>query len=217
MLKIWQNIIIIEKEDCNMKKKREIFEKRSEILTKKLLSKIYAMEADFLESQMKASKNLNKLSEQANDWKDQLSNLYEEREKLKKLHQNMVDATEGKWQEAASAFEEYAEKINAEKQNYYERVQGWLDDLGAWINDLEDRTQGTSDKFQSQMQNQVDHLKKQQENLRKKSTDLQNYTGESWNKVYSGITQELSTMKTTLNNAYQNLIPQRKSNKDTSE
>jgi uncharacterized protein involved in exopolysaccharide biosynthesis len=200
-----------------MKKTREIYERRSEILTKKLLSKLYSMEADILESRMKAGKNIDKVNEQINDWQQQLKDISNEREKLNKLYQDMVAASENKWNEASRAFEEYAEKVSAEKQDFYERAQGWLNDLGTWITDLEERARNSSENLRSQALNQVDNLKKQQNHMRQRISDMQKSTGESWEKFTSGIKQDVNTMKSTINNVYKHFLPSGKSEKNTSE
>lgn len=200
-----------------MEKKREIYEKRSEILTKKLLSKIYAMEASYLESRMNARESMDEISEKVSDWEKQMKDLSDEREKLNQLYQNMVNASKDKWDDASAAFEEYAEKVNAEKQNFYERTEGWLNDMGAWINDLEDRARKSSGQLRDQLLNQVEYLKKQQDNLRKKAKELQKTTGENWEKVTTNISNEVKAMRTSITNAYQHFFPSGKDEKGTSE
>jgi hypothetical protein len=200
-----------------MEKKREIYEKRSEILTKKLLSKIYAMEASYLESRMNARESMDEISEKVSDWEKQMKDLSNEREKLNQLYQNMVNASKDKWDDASAAFEEYAEKVNAEKQNFYERTEGWLNDMGAWINDLEDRARKSSGQLRDQLLNQVEYLKKQQDNLRKKAKELQKTTGENWEKVTTNISNEVKAMRTSITNAYQHFFPSGKDEKGTSE
>ncbi len=211
------NHLITFKKITIMEKKREIYEKRSEILTKKLLSKMYDMEANYLEAKMNARKNLDEINKELSNWEEQIKNLDEEKEKLNSLYQNMIDSSQEKWNEAATAFEEYAEKVNAEKQNFYERTQGWLNDLGAWITDLEDRAKQSSGQLRDQLFNQVDYLKKQQENLRNKAGDLQKSTGENWDKISTNISNEVNTMKSTITKAYQQFFPSGKREKGTSE
>lgn len=200
-----------------MEKKREIYEKRSEILTKKLLSKIYALEANYLQAKMNAHKNMDQVNEQLGDWEQQLKDLAEEREKLNKLYQDMVGSTRAKWNETASAFEEYAEKINSEKQSFYERTQGWMDDLGAWITDLEDRAKRSSGQLRDQMNSQVEYLKKQQNNLGEKIGELQKSTGENWEKVSTGISTQVKSMRSSINKAYQSLLSSGHQKKGTEE
>jgi len=200
-----------------MEKKREIYEKRSEILTKKLLSKIYALEASYLESRMNARKSMDEINEKVGDWEKQMKDLSNEREKLNQLYQNMISASKDKWDEASAAFEEYAETVNAEKQNFYERTQGWLNDMGAWINDLEDRARKSSGQFREQLMNQVEYLKKQQDSLRKKAKELQKTTGENWEKVTTNINNEVKAMRTSITNAYQHFFSSGKGEEGTPE
>ena len=205
-----------------MEKKRKIYEKRSEILTKRLLSKIYSVEADYLESKMKAGKNMDKLTEQMSHYEKHLKNLSretlrEEKEKLNQLYQNMVDASGDKWEEASAAFEAYAEKISSENQSFYERTQGWLNDLGTWITDLEDRTKQSSGQFRDQILHQVDYLKKQQAGLWTKVGEIPKATGENWDKMTTNINNEVKTMRSTINKVYQQLLPAANREKDTSE
>lgn len=203
-----------------MEKKRKIYEKRSEILTKRLLSKIYALEADYLESKMKAGKNMDKISEQISNYEEQFKNLSKEtlskeREKLNQLYQNMIDSSGDKWAEASAAFESYAEKISSENQSFYERTQGWLNDFGTWITDLEDRTKQSSGQLRDQLLNQVDYLKKQQESLWTKIGEIPKATGENWEKVTTNINNEVNTMRSTINKVYQQLLSSGNREKDT--
>lgn len=200
-----------------MEKKREIYEQRSEILTKKLLSKIYAMEASYLESRMKAKKNMDQVSEHMKDWEQQLKNLDEERKKLNQLYQDMIGSTQAKWEEASAAFEEYAEQVNAEKQDFYERTQGWMDDFGAWISDLEERARHSSGQFRDQLNHQVEYLKNQQTSLGKRMGELQKNTGENWDKVTTSINNEVRSMRSSINKAYQSLLSSGSREKDEAQ
>ncbi len=200
-----------------MEKQREIFEKRSEILTKKLMSKIYALEASYLESRMRAQKNVDQVNDQLNEWEEQLKKLEEEKEKLSSLYENMVSSTKNKWDEASRAFEEYADKVNSEKQNFYERTQGWVDDFGAWINDLDERARHSSGQLQDQINSQVDYLKKQQDNLLHWMGDLQKASGENWEKISGNISQEVNTMRSTISKTYQTLTSTVRSGSQKSE
>jgi DNA anti-recombination protein RmuC len=205
-----------------MQKKRKIYEKRSEILTKRLLSRIYALEADALESKMKAGKELDQISEQVSNYGDHLENLSKEklskeREKLSQLYREMVDASGSKWEEASAAFEAYADEIGREKLSFYERTQGWLNDLGTWISDLEDRTRQSSGQLRDQLSHQVDHLKKQQSDLWARIGEIPKTTGENWEKVTHSINQELNSMRSTVTKTYHQLISSGDKEKDTKE
>ena len=205
-----------------MEKKRKIYEKRSEILTKRLLSRIYALEADALESKMKAGKDLDQISEQVSNYGDHLENLSKEklskeREKLSQLYQEMLDATGSKWEEASAAFEAYADKIGQEKLSFYERTQGWLNDLGTWITDLEDRTKQSSGQLRDQLVHQVDNLKKQQSDLWARIGEIPKTTGENWEKVTTSINHELNSMRSTVTKTYHQLISSGDKEKDAKE
>jgi len=205
-----------------MEKKRKIYEKRSEILTKRLLSRIYALEADYLESKMKTGENIDQINEQVSNYGDQLQNLSKEklskeREKLDQLYRDMVDASGSKWEEASAAFEAYADKIGREKLSFYERTQGWLNDLGTWITDLEDRTRQSSGHVRDQLSNQVDHLKKQQTDLWARIGEIPKATGENWEKATTGINNELNSMRSTVTKAYHQLLSSGKKETDAKE
>jgi Na+/phosphate symporter len=205
-----------------MEKKRKIYEKRSEILTKRLLSRIYALEADALESKMKAGKDLDQISDQVSNYGNHLQTLSKdkltkERERLNQLYQDMVDASGSKWEEASAAFEAYADKIGQEKLSFYERTQGWLNDLGTWITDLEDRTKQSSGQLRDQLSSQVDYLKRQQASLWARIGEMPKITGENLEKVSSGINQELNSMRSTVAKAYHQLISFGDKEKDTKE
>jgi len=202
-----------------MEKKRKIYEKRSEILTKRLLSRIYALEADYLESKMKTGKNIDQINEQVSNYGEHLQNLSKEklskeRERLNNLYEEMVDASGNKWEEASAAFEAYAEKIGKEKLSFYERTQGWLNDVGTWITDLEDRTKQSSGQLRDQLSNQVDYLKRQQADLWARIGEIPKTTGENWDKISSGINNEVNSMRSTIAKAYNQLLSSGDKEKD---
>jgi exonuclease VII large subunit len=190
-----------------MDKKREMYEQKSEILLKKLMSKFYSLEANYLETKMNAQKMLNKIGEQLPDGKEQLQKLQEKQEKLTNFYREMMASSQDALKETSKNAEESANKIVDEsKQNFTERTQGWLNSLGGWITEMEERTENTSGQLRDQLRSQVDQLKTQQTNLRGKIKELQETTGENWEKINSSISDEVNAMTSSIDKFYQHLF-----------
>ena len=201
-----------------MEKKREIYEKKSEVMLKKLLSKFYSLEADYLEKKMNAQKKLNKISDQLPGGEKQIEKLREQQKKLTDFYQDMMASSQEAWKETTSTFDQSVEKMNEEKQNVSERMQDTLNGLGEWITDLEKRTEQSSGQFREQIRSQVSDLKSRQNNLQGKINELRETTGENWDKVSTSINDEVNAMTTSIDKFYQHLFSSSDdSEKDTKE
>lgn len=205
-----------------MKNKKKNYEKRSEILSKRLLSKMYALEANYMESRLSADESLDQINEQVTAWEQQLKNLSEntlkkERENLNQLYLSVISASKEERENTAAALEQYLEKINGKKKDFYTSTQRWLNDFGSWITDLEDKAKTSSGQLNRQLNNQVKYLKSQQSKLLKNYDDLQKSTGENWEKLSTGISSELNTMKASVNKVYHHFFPSGNREKKTPE
>ncbi|MGM0497764.1 MAG: hypothetical protein ACQESJ_07585, partial [Bacteroidota bacterium] len=148
-----------------MEKKRETYEQKSEVMLKRLLSKFYSLEADYLETKMNAQEKMNKIGDQLPSGEEQMKMLRDKQEKLNKFYQRMMASSQEAWKQTESNLEQSAEKMNEEKQNISEKTQSWLNNLGEWIADLEKRTEHTSGQAREQLRTQVGQLKDHQANL----------------------------------------------------
>lgn len=200
-----------------MEKKREIYEKKSEVMLKRLLSKFYSLEADYLETKMNAQKKLNKMSDRLPSGEEQIKKLREQQEKLSNLYQSMMASSQEAWKKTSSTFEQSAEKMNEEQQNISERMQGMLNGLGEWITDLEKRTEHSSGQFRDQLRSQVTDLKNREKNLQGKIKELQETSGENWEKITTSISEEVNTMTNSIDKVYQHLFTSDDSKKDAKE
>jgi predicted transcriptional regulator len=189
-----------------MEKKREMYEQKSEVLLKRLLSKFYSLEANYLETKMNAHKKLNKISDQLPDWEEQLEKLQEKQEKLTNFYRGMMASSQEAWKETSKTLGKSTKKLDESRQNFTERTQGWLNSMGEWITKLEERTEHSSGEFREQLQSRVNHLKTQQTNLQLKIKELQQTTGENWDKINSSISDEVNAMTTSIDKFYQHLF-----------
>jgi uncharacterized protein YoxC len=89
--------------------------------------------------------------------------------------------------------------------------------MGEWITKLEERTEHSSGEFREQLQSRVNHLKTQQTNLQGKIKELQQTTGENWEKVNSSISDEVNAMTTSIDKFYQHLFASENSKMDEKE
>jgi len=185
-----------------MNEQRKVYEKRAEILTKKLLSKIYALEYKTLEAKMNAEEGLNNLGDQMGDIDAKLNSLKEEREALETNYRSMLEASEAKWKEISQKFEDYVEKISAEKQDFYERAQDWLNNFGSRISDLETKAKSSSGDVRGKVMDQVENLKQQRSKLEHNLGELSKESGEQWNNLKNGVDEGLKGMKSTINKVY---------------
>ncbi len=178
-----------------MAEDRRSYEQRAEIIAKKLLSKIYALESKALEAKMDAIQNQDKLEEQVQE-------LASQREDLEKKYYDMVNATDEDWQNVSQDFETVINNINSDKQYFYERAQGWLNDMSTRISDLEEKARHSSQEIRESVQQQVSGLREQRERLQKNLVDMQQESGERWKSFRDSLDEGLDSMKTSINKVY---------------
>jgi chromosome segregation ATPase len=178
-----------------MAEDRRSYEQRAEIIAKKLLSKIYALESKALEAKMDAIQNQDKLEKQVQE-------LASQREDLEKKYYDMVNATDDDWQNVSQDFETVINNINSDKQYFYERAQGWLNDMSTRISDLEEKARHSSQEIRESVQQQVSGLREQRERLQKNLVDMQQESGERWKSFRDSLDEGLDSMKTSINKVY---------------
>lgn len=178
-----------------MAEDRRSYEQRAEIIAKKLLSKIYALESKALEAKMDAVQNQDKLEKQ-------VQQLASQREDLEKKYNDMINATDEDWQGVSQDFETVINNINSDKQYFYERAQGWLNDMSTRISDLEEKARHSSQEIRESVQQQVSGLREQREKLQKNLVDMQQESGERWKSFRDGLDEGLNSMRTSINKVY---------------
>jgi len=181
-----------------MAEDRKSYEQRAEIIAKRLMSKIYALESKALEAKLDALQNRDKLEKQ-------VEHLSKQREELEKKYYDLVNASESQWRNVSEDFESLINSISSENQDFYERAQGWLNEFNTTISDLEEKARNSSQEVREGIEQQVRNLREQRERLQKNLVDMQNETGERWKKFRVSIDDGLNTMKNSINKAYQNI------------
>ena len=181
-----------------MAEDRKSYEQRAEIIAKRLMSKIYALESKALEAKLDALQNRDKLEKQ-------VEHLSKQKKKIKKKYYDLVNASESQWRNVSEDFESLINSISSENQDFYERAQGWLNEFNTTISDLEEKARNSSQEVREGIEQQVRNLREQRERLQKNLVDMQNETGERWKKFRVSIDEGLNTMKNSINKAYQNI------------
>lgn len=178
-----------------MGEERKSYEQRAEIIAKKLLSKIYALESKALEAKMDAIQNQDKLEKQVEE-------LASQRKELETKYYDLVHASDSQWQNVSEDFETLINQINSDKQYFYEKAQGWLNDMNNKISDLEEKARNSSQEIQESVQHQLKSLREQREQLQKNLVDMQQESGERWKGFRDGLDEGLNSMKTTISKIY---------------
>ena len=93
---------------------RKNYEQKAAIITKRMMSKLYALEAKALEAKMNTSENIDKLDHELED-------IAKQRKELEAKYQDLVSASNTQWRNLSNEFEELVNKISADKQDFYER------------------------------------------------------------------------------------------------
>jgi len=178
-----------------------MYEKRAEITTKKLLSKIYALEARALEARQNAQEAARKATDKVN-WEDTLQKLSEERENLNKKYQELINSSEKNWNELYEKFESYAEQVSNLREEFTERSSGWINSLNDQIMHLQDMARQSGQTLGSNFDRQLNQLKEQIDGVEQNLAGMQNKTDQRWQGVKKDIDQELKTIRATLSNLY---------------
>jgi chromosome segregation ATPase len=144
---------------------------------------------------MDAIQNQDKLEKQVQE-------LASQREDLEKKYYDMVNATDDDWQNVSQDFETVINNINSDKQYFYERAQGWLNDMSTRISDLEEKARHSSQEIRESVQQQVSGLREQRERLQKNLVDMQQESGERWKSFRDSLDEGLDSMKTSINKVY---------------
>ena len=180
---------------------REMYEKRAEITTKKLLSKIYALEAKALEARQNTQEKAKKASEQGN-WEETLNKLSEERENLNKKYQELIQSSQKNWNDLYEKFESYAGQVSNLREDFTERSSGWIDSLNDQISHLQDLARESGQTLGSSFDRQMSQLKGQLDGVEQQLTDMQSKSDQQWQGLKNDIDQELKTIRSTLSNLY---------------
>jgi chromosome segregation ATPase len=175
---------------------RKNYEQKAEIITKKVMSKLYELESKALEARMNTKENIDKLDKELED-------IAKQRKDLETKYQDLVNASNTQWRNLSSEFEELVNQINADKQDFYQRAQSWLNDFNEKIADLEDKARNSSQDIRENTRQQLDYLKDQREKLQKSLMDMRKESDQQWHQFRDKIDEGLHSMTTSINNLYQ--------------
>jgi hypothetical protein len=186
-----------------MSNRRKYYEKRAEIMTKKLLSKIYSMEASAMETQLNLKKGVDKVNDKI-DWQKRVEQLSEERENLNQRYQQMLEASNEKWQEFSTSFENYFNQVNQKRRDTAERANDWIEEANSWVNDMEGRVVHHSNQFSQQAREQLENLKAQRTQLSEKLSNFRSASSERMENMRSDLENEIKNLQKSINGVIEN-------------
>lgn len=175
---------------------RKNYEQRAEVITKKLMSKLYALESKALEAKMNTVQNIDKLEEE-------LKNLEKHRKELETKYYDLVHSSDSQWRNISTDFEQMVNQINIDKQDFYEKTQGWLNDFNEKISDLEEKARNSTQDMKQNTQQQLDYLRNQRERLQNTLIDMRKESGDQWQHFRENIDEGLQGMTSGINKLYQ--------------
>lgn len=175
-------------------KERKDYEIRAEIIVKQLQAKIYDLEAKALEAKLNAKSGMG-------DIEEKIKTLSNQREKLDAKFEELKNASNEKWEALVSEFEEFLEIVNADKQDFSDKLEGWINSLGDKIDELEQKAKIANEEIKIKMQEQIANLKKHKISLEAKLNEIKKSQDENWQKVKEGFEENLTKVKESLNQA----------------
>ena len=185
-----------------MSNKRKLYEKRAEILTKRLLSRLYSLEARAMETQLDVQKGIDKINDKI-DWDSRIQKIKEERENLNSKYQEMINASGEKWEQISGAFENYFNQINENRRDVSERANDWIEEANVWVNDMEERARNYSQETWNKFGDQVNSLKTQRDKLNEKLNQLRSEGSERFENVRSGMESDIKNLRSAITNLIQ--------------
>lgn len=138
---------------------RQNYEQRAEVIMKKLMSRLYALEAKALEASMDNSQDIDKLDEELEEFGKQ-------RKQLETKYYDLIHASDSQWRNLSHEFEELVNSLNAENQEFYERTQAWLNEVNEKISDLEEKARNSGQELRDSSLEQLEYLRNQRERFR---------------------------------------------------
>lgn len=177
------------------KTERKDYEIRAEIIVKRLQARILEMEAKAMEAKQNTEGNINELEEKINSLVDQRKELNQKFDELK-------GSSKDKWDKLVIEFENFLAHVNADKQEFYEKAELWIQDAAERIDELEEKAKHASEDLKIKINDQVGHIKEYKESLEVKFSELKKSQGENWHKVKDGFEENLSKVKESINKAF---------------
>src|SRR6056297_683195 len=174
---------------------RKDYEIRAEIIVKKLQSKIYDMEAKVLETELSAQNS-------KKDVEGKLESLQKQREELEHKFNELKNAGKDKWDSLVIDFEEFLAHVNADKQDFYEKAELWIQDATNKIDELEEKANHASNDLKVKIDEQIINIKSYKRSLEEKLAELKESQDENWHNMKEGFEEGLTKVKDSINKAY---------------
>jgi len=175
-------------------KERKDYEIRAEIIVKQLKAKIYDLEAKALEAKLNTDSGLSNMDEK-------IKTLTKQREKLDLKFDELKNATNEEWEKLVTEFEEFLEIVNADKQDFSEKIESWINNLSYKIDELELKAKEASEDIKLTLNEQITSLKKHKLHLESKLNEIKHSQDENWLKIKEGFEENLSKVKDSVNQA----------------
>jgi uncharacterized coiled-coil DUF342 family protein len=196
-----------------MNRTRKIYERRAEIWTKKLLARIYDMEARAMETQLNVQKGLDKVNDQI-DWDARVKKLAEERENLTGRFQDMINSSNEKWKEFSTSFENYFNQVTQNRMNITERATDWVNEANSWLNDWDERAKNYNLEMRNKFREQMDTLRSRRDQLNDKLSQIRTKGSEQVDNVGKSLEADINNIQSTITNLIQHYRKEDKSEGD---
>ena len=176
-------------------KNRKEYEAKAEIIVKKLKAKMYEIEAKTLEAKLKAQEGLG-------EFEDKIKALKIQREKLDQKFDDIKNASQEKWNSLVTEFEKFVELVKADKHDFYEKADLWINDLAGRIEELEEKAKHANIEVKKKINEQIENLKQQKESLSAKLKELKESRGETWHNLKLNFDEGVTNLKESINHIF---------------
>ncbi len=177
------------------------YKKQAEIIQKRLMSRIYEMEAKALEAKMQAEDGLG-------DMDKKLEQLSKQKEELDKKFKDLQKTSDEKWNEVVKDFEESVEVISQDKQTFTEIAENWFVDLDKKIKELEKKAEETNKDISADVKESIEVLKKDYKVSRKKLDEIQEKQSGNWETFRNDLDKGMNTLSDKAQELYKRFSKQ---------
>lgn len=163
------------------------YKKQAEIIQKRLMARIYEMEAKALEAKSQAEDGLG-------DMDKKLEQLSKQKDELEKKFTDLQKASDDKWDQVVKDFEGSVDVINEDKQTFMEIAENWFADLDKKIRDLEKKAEETNKDISADVKESIEVLKRDYQVSREKLEEIQKKQSGNWQTFRSDLDKGMNTL-----------------------
>lgn len=177
------------------KMNKQEYKKQAEIIQKRLMARIYEMEAKALEAKMQAEGGLGNMDKKLED-------LNKQKDELDKKFKDLQKATDDKWDKVVKDFEKSVDVINEDKQTFMEIAENWFSDLDVKIRDLENKVETTNKDISADMKQSIEVLKKDYEVSKQKMEAIRKEQSGNWKAFRNDLDKGMNSLSEKASELY---------------